>query len=110
MFADERGPSGYLGDLFANWFVRVDRTQAEQPHWNAAGCGAGTDEDDSVKTIRAAVEHGITLVDTAPAMGLAAPKKSSAVPSPSRACARASLSRLKPASNGTMEGFPDCRP
>jgi hypothetical protein len=24
-----------LGDYFADWFVRVDQTQAEQPHWKA---------------------------------------------------------------------------
>lgn len=24
-----------LGDYFANWFARVDQTQAEQPHWKA---------------------------------------------------------------------------
>jgi aryl-alcohol dehydrogenase-like predicted oxidoreductase len=29
----------------------------------------GTDEDESVKTIRAAVEHGINLIDTAPVYG-----------------------------------------
>lgn len=26
-------PAADLGDYFANWFARVDRTQAEQPHW-----------------------------------------------------------------------------
>ena len=27
--------SASLGDYFANWFTRVDQTQAEQPHWKA---------------------------------------------------------------------------
>ena len=26
-------PATDLGDFFANWFARVDQTQAEQPHW-----------------------------------------------------------------------------
>ena len=30
---------------------------------------SGTDEEESVKTIRASVERGITLIDTAPAYG-----------------------------------------
>jgi hypothetical protein len=37
--ADERAslvtPAADLGDYFANWFARVDRTQTEQPHWKA---------------------------------------------------------------------------
>lgn len=28
-------PGVDLGDYFANWFARVDQTQAEQPHWKA---------------------------------------------------------------------------
>jgi aryl-alcohol dehydrogenase-like predicted oxidoreductase len=31
--------------------------------------GGGTDEEESVKKIHAAVERGVTLIDTAPACG-----------------------------------------
>ena len=38
-WADDRVPpvtaAVDLGDYFANWFARVDQTQAEQPHWKA---------------------------------------------------------------------------
>ncbi len=37
--ADDRVPpetvGADLGDYFANWFARVDQTQAAQPHWKA---------------------------------------------------------------------------
>ncbi len=49
----------------------------------------GTDDDESVNTIQAALERGINLIDTAP-MGLAAPKKSSAAPLPTAICVHAS--------------------
>src|SRR5215813_7775237 len=42
----------------------------------------GTEEAESIATIRAAVEHGINLIDTARSMDSAVLKKSSARPSP----------------------------
>ena len=41
----------------------------------------GTDEAESIATIRAAIDHGINVIDTAPAYGLAGLKKSLARPS-----------------------------
>jgi aryl-alcohol dehydrogenase-like predicted oxidoreductase len=49
----------------------------------------GTDEAESVATIRAAVERGINVIDTAPAYGSGGPKKSSARRLPKASCARA---------------------
>jgi len=48
----------------------------------------GTDEAESIATIRAAFEHGINIVDTAPAYGLAVPRKSWARRSPKAGCVR----------------------
>jgi len=44
---------------------------------SAAGCG-GTDEAESVRTIHAALDRGITLIDTAPVYGSGGRRKSSA--------------------------------
>ena len=38
----------------------------------------GTDEAQSSATIRSAIDRGVTLIDTAPVYGLAAPRRSSA--------------------------------
>jgi hypothetical protein len=51
----------------------------------------GTDEAESVSTIRAALEHGINIIGTAPSMESADPGRSLAGQSPRPACARAGL-------------------
>jgi aryl-alcohol dehydrogenase-like predicted oxidoreductase len=38
----------------------------------------GTDEAQSIATIRSAIDRGVTLIDTAPVYGFAAPRRSSA--------------------------------
>ena len=49
----------------------------------------GTDDEQSIATIRAAVERGVNLIDTAPPMDLAAPRRSSAARLPTASCAHA---------------------
>ena len=63
----------------------------------------GTDEAESIATIRAAVEHGINLIDTAPVYGFGPRKKSSARPSPRVISARACSSRPRPELSGPAE-------
>ena len=70
----------------------------------------GTDEAESVSTIQAALNHGITVVDTAPSINSATRKKSLARQSLKAACARAQSS---PRRSGLMEGrqdFSQCQP
>ncbi len=47
----------------------------------------GNDEAQSISTIRAALDHGINLIDTAPVYGSAAPRRLSARRSQTPACA-----------------------
>ena len=65
----------------------------------------GTDERESVATIRAALDQGINLIDTAPAYGFGSPKRSSAGPSGFAACAQRQSSRPRWAWNGATERF-----
>ena len=60
----------------------------------------GTDEAQSIATIRSAVERGVTLIDTAPAMASAVPRRSSARRSPRAACATRSRSPPRSAWRG----------
>src|SRR5215472_1928585 len=60
----------------------------------------GTEEAESIATIRAVVEHGINLIDTAPAYGFGRSEKSSARPSPRVIFARAFSSRPRPDLSG----------
>ena len=48
----------------------------------------GTDEAESVSTIRAALEHGINVIDTAPVYGFGRSERLSARRSPKAGCAR----------------------
>jgi aryl-alcohol dehydrogenase-like predicted oxidoreductase len=52
----------------------------------------GPGEAESIATIRTAVEHGVNVIDTAPAMGSGVPKKSLRRPSPKLRCVRACAS------------------
>src|SRR5438105_1991816 len=65
----------------------------------------GTDESESVSTIRAALEHGINIIDTAPSMDSADPRRSLGGQSPRPACARTCLLPPRPGLNGRMEEY-----
>src|SRR6202140_3977671 len=61
----------------------------------------GTDEAESVSTIRAALEHGINIIDTAPVYGFGRSEEISLVGrSPRPMCARACLLPPRPDLNG----------
>jgi aryl-alcohol dehydrogenase-like predicted oxidoreductase len=56
----------------------------------------GSDEAESIATIRAALEHGINIIDTAPVYGFGRSSKAS--------CARTWLSLRRPGCNGRAAG------
>jgi len=63
----------------------------------------GTEEAESIATIRAAVEHGINLIDTAPAYGFGHSEEIVGRPSPRVISARACSSRPRPDLSGRAE-------
>ncbi len=65
----------------------------------------GTDDAESVSTIRAKWEHGINIIDTAPVYGFGRSRRSLAGQSQRPACARTCLLPPRPDLNGRMEEY-----
>jgi aryl-alcohol dehydrogenase-like predicted oxidoreductase len=75
LLATREPPDRLLKDLHMMEYIRIPGTSLEVSRvalgtWAIGGwMWGGTDEAESIATIRAAVEHGINLIDTAPAYG-----------------------------------------
>jgi aryl-alcohol dehydrogenase-like predicted oxidoreductase len=65
-----------LGDLTMMEYIKLNCLKREASRiglgtWSIGGSNwGGTDEQEALETISAALEHGINLIDTAPAYGL----------------------------------------